>query len=277
MGANTHLRPGRPGVVARPECVGGGRELRGANDISTTQHGCDKDGSVGGVGMRQQRSLAAVVAAVLAAVAFTAVPAPAADTDAPVIVSPQHGAEVPTGFDGPVSVDFSAAVAGRYVILVGAEEGGLGDTELATVDVDSGTGTVARDLPAPLDKGGVYRVVVRSADATTPTEVVSRFTVLGGEDPEILGPGRSVALGFAGPLVFDFSQAPVGYYDLELRAADGGVTLWWSEMMNNHEDRTLLRYTIDPIMEPGKYVLTVTGTSNTRGYDARLVFQVRRR
>lgn len=218
-----------------------------------------------------------MVSAVLLAGALTASPAPAADTGVPVIVSPQDGAEVPAGFGGPVTVDFAAATAGRYEILVGAEEGGLGDVELATVDVNGDTGTVARDLPVPLDKGGVYRVIVRPVDVAPPADVVSRFTVLGGEDPEILSPGRSVALGFTGPLVLDFSKAPVGYYDLDLRSAAGGFSLWWSEMMNNHEDRTLLRYTIDPIMEPGKYVLTVTGTSTTRGYDAKLTFLVRRR
>jgi hypothetical protein len=227
--------------------------------------------------MRQQGRVAAVIAVVLAASALTALPAPAADTGAPVVVSPQDGSEVPAGFDGPVAVDLSAATAGRYQILVGAEEGGLGDVELATVDADGGTGTVAYDLPTPLDKGGVYHVLVRASDVTVPTEVMSRFTVIGGEDPEILSPRKSVPLGFAGPLELDFSKAPVGYYDLDLRPAAGGTSLWWSEMMNNHEDRALLRYTIDPILEPGRYVLTVTGTSTTRGYDARLVFRVRRR
>jgi hypothetical protein len=225
------------------------------------------------------RKLLSTVLAVVAVVAAASVapPAPAVGTGVPVVVSPADGTEVPSGFDGPVTVDFSAAAAGTYQILVGAEEGGLGDVEVATVDVDASTTTVQRALPEPLDKGGVYRVVVRTGDPTAPVDVESRFTVLGGEDPVIVSPGRSVPLGYAGPLLVDFSTAPIGYYDLTLGRAAGGASLWWAEMMNNHEDRTLLRGTIDPIMEPGKYVFTVTGTSNTRGYDARLTFTVRRR
>ena len=226
--------------------------------------------------MRKLLSAAAAAVAVVAG-ASVASPAPAVGTGVPVVVSPANGTEVPSGFDGPVTVDFTAAAAGTYQILVGAEEGGLGDVELATVDVDDSTTTVQRALPEPLDKGGVYRVLVRTGDPDNPVDVESRFTVLGGEDPVILSPGRSVPLGYAGPLLVDFTTAPVGYYDLTLRRAADGASLWWEEMLNNHEDRTLVRGTIDPIMEPGKYVFTVTGTSNNRGYDAKLTFTVRRR
>lgn len=137
-------------------------------------------------------------------------PAPAVGTGVPVVVSPADGTEVPSGFDGPVAVDFTAAASGTYQILVGAEEGGLGDVELATVEVDDSTTMVQRALPEPLDKGGVYRVLVRTGDPDNPVDVESRFTVLGGEDPVILRPGRSVPLGYAGPLLVDFTTAPVG-------------------------------------------------------------------
>ena len=175
------------------------------------------DRVVQGVSVMRKLLSTAVAAVAVVAGASVAPPAPAVGTGAPVVVSPANGTEVPSGFDGPVTVDFTAAAAGTYRILVGAEEGGLGDVELASVEVDDTTTTVQRALPEPLDKGGVYRVLVRTGDPSNPVDVQSRFTVLGGEDPVILSPGRSVPLGYAGPLLVDFTTAPVGYYDLTLR------------------------------------------------------------
>lgn len=259
------------GVVAHRDLEGTGAGVERAEWDGTV------DRVVQGVSvMRKSLSTAIAALAVVAGASF-APPAPAVGTGVPVVVSPANGTEVPAGFDGPVAVDFTEAAAGTYQILVGAEEGGLGDVELATVEVDASTTTVQRALPEPLDKGGVYRVLVRTGDPGNPVDVASRFTVLGGEDPVILSPGRSVPLGYAGPLLVDFTTAPVGYYDLTLSPAAGGASLWWEEMLNNHEDRTLVQGTIDPIMQPGKYVFTVTGTSNNRGYDAKLTFNVRRR
>lgn len=227
--------------------------------------------------MRELLSTVVAAVAVVAGTISMAPPAPAVGTGVPAVVSPAAGSKVPSGFDGPVTVDFTAAAAGTYQILVGAEDGGLGDVELGTVEVDATTTTVRLFLPEPLIKGGVYRIVVRTDDPYSPVRVESRFTVLGGEDPVILSPPRSVPLGWAGPLLVDFSKAPVGYYDLTVWRAPDGPSLTWEEMMNNHEDRTLWSRTIDPIMEPGKYVFTVTGTGNNDGYDARLAFTVRRR
>lgn len=221
-----------------------------------------------------KRILAAAVALTFAVSLLLSPPVAATEDGVPVLLNPTHGGEVPLGFRGPVEIDFSSAPDGTYQVVVDTVEGGMQPQRLTPVEVKDGdTATVSRWLREPLGKGGRYEVTV-VGDTAGGTH--AQFTVLGGQDPVILRPRRSVARGFTGPIAVDFSRATVGYYDIDIKSADGRY--WYSnEMVDNHVNRTVLRWTIDPLTKPGRYYLIVQGTSAAAGYADRQAFRVRRR
>ena len=183
---------------------------------------------------------------------------PSSATQAPVVVEPADGSEVELAFGGPVRIDYSGVAAGTYHARVVAADGSdLHSESLADVQVveSEPVGVRSSVLSDALDKPGRYQV--ETWQEGTDVASVSTFTVAGGEPPTVLSPGRKVRLGEPWTLKIDWSAAPIGYYDLDLRRVGGSGSCcdWWSEMFNNHEDRGIVQYQMDPITVKDKYYL----------------------
>ena len=86
---------------------------------------------------------------------------------------------------------------------------------------------------------------------------MATFTVAGAEPPTVLSPGRKVRLGEPWTLKIDWSDAAIGYYDLDLLRVGVPASCcdWWEEMFPNHEDRGIVQYQMDPITVKDKYYL----------------------
>lgn len=200
------------------------------------------------------------VSAVLAVLAtsLVLVPSSSVAVQAPVILEPADGAEVALGFAGPIRIDFSGVMAGTYHVQVtAAEDESLHSESLADVQVvdSEPVGVWSGALSDTLDKPGLYRV--RAWREGADTETVTTFTVAGGGPPTVLSPGRKVALGQPWTLKIDWTDVPIGYYDLDLRRVGGSGSCcgWWEELFANHEDRGTVEYRMDPITVKGKYYL----------------------
>ena len=79
----------------------------------------------------------------------------------------------------------------------------------------------------------------------------------GAQAPTVLSPVGRVSRGYTGPFRVDFSKTPLGYYDMELfRVVDGSK--WFdAHMWSNDMPDTVVRWTIDDPLPPGKYYIRI--------------------
>lgn len=200
------------------------------------------------------RVSAVAVAAAAGLVSLT----PSSATQAPVIVEPTDGSEVELAYGGPIRVDFSGVAPGTYHTRVTAVDGDdLHSESLSDVHVADSEpiGVRSQVLSDALDKPGRYKV--HTWQEGTDSVTVATFTVAGAEPPTVLSPGRKVRLEQPWTLKIDWSNAPIGYYDLDLRRVGGSGSCcgWWEEIFRNHEDRGIVQYQMDPLTVKGKYYL----------------------
>ena len=104
--------------------------------------------------------------AVVGAMLALGSPTQAVEEADPVVLTPATGTEVPLGFTGPITIDFSHAPADFYNITLRSADGGPHTEYQDGVHVDESTSAVTRQLTVPLSKPGTFEVDVSRTDET---------------------------------------------------------------------------------------------------------------